>query len=210
MRKFSFLFVPLCLLAVELTAHANPPGSLTGSSGAFTPNSTGEIDTTTGYMGTATYNLNNTTGASVSYYLCYEVDVYIDSGEYAGWNQYQVGYVSTTAVTGNNSYSVDFTADLTTGIPEGTYNVSIFVATVGTGGVVGTILTTGGDGDNTNAMVPTAAEKGKSDPLPNPEPPPGPDPGDNPPVEYPILPPSGPSGPGSITNKPYTDDGGGH
>lgn len=36
-----------------------------------------------------------------------------------------------------------------------------------------------------------------SDPLPNPEPPPGPDPGDNPPVVYPILPPSGPSGPGS-------------
>jgi hypothetical protein len=35
------------------------------------------------------------------------------------------------------------------------------------------------------------------DPLPNPEPPPGPDPGDNPPVVYPILPPSGPSGPGS-------------
>ena len=37
----------------------------------------------------------------------------------------------------------------------------------------------------------------KSDPLPNPEPPPGPDPGDNPPVVYPILPTSGPSGPGS-------------
>jgi hypothetical protein len=36
-----------------------------------------------------------------------------------------------------------------------------------------------------------------SDPLPNPEPPPGPDPGDNPPVVYPILPPSGPNGPGS-------------
>jgi hypothetical protein len=35
------------------------------------------------------------------------------------------------------------------------------------------------------------------DPLPNPEPAPGPDPGDNPVVEYPILPPSGPSGPGS-------------
>ena len=36
-----------------------------------------------------------------------------------------------------------------------------------------------------------------SDPLPHPEPPPGPDPGDNAPVVYPILPPSGPSGPGS-------------
>ena len=36
-----------------------------------------------------------------------------------------------------------------------------------------------------------------SDPLPNPEPPPGPDPGDNPPFVYPIIPPSGPSGPGS-------------
>jgi hypothetical protein len=36
-----------------------------------------------------------------------------------------------------------------------------------------------------------------SDPLPKPEPPPGPDPGDNPPVVYPILPPSGPNGPGS-------------
>ena len=36
-----------------------------------------------------------------------------------------------------------------------------------------------------------------SDPLPRPEPPPGPDPGDNPPVVYPIIPPSGPSGPGS-------------
>ena len=36
-----------------------------------------------------------------------------------------------------------------------------------------------------------------SDPLPNPEPPPGPDPGDDPPIVYPILPPSGPSGPGS-------------
>jgi hypothetical protein len=36
-----------------------------------------------------------------------------------------------------------------------------------------------------------------SDPLPHPEPPPRPDPGDNPPVVYPIIPPSGPSGPGS-------------
>jgi hypothetical protein len=36
-----------------------------------------------------------------------------------------------------------------------------------------------------------------ADPLPNPEPPPGPDPGDNPPFVYPIIPPSGPSGPGS-------------
>jgi hypothetical protein len=36
-----------------------------------------------------------------------------------------------------------------------------------------------------------------NDPLPNPEPAPGPDPGDNPPIVYPILPPSGPSGPGS-------------
>jgi hypothetical protein len=36
-----------------------------------------------------------------------------------------------------------------------------------------------------------------SDPIPNPEPAPGPDPGDNPPVVYPVLPPSGPSGPGS-------------
>jgi hypothetical protein len=36
-----------------------------------------------------------------------------------------------------------------------------------------------------------------SDPLPDPEPDPGPDPGDNPPIVYPILPPSGPSGPGS-------------
>lgn len=35
------------------------------------------------------------------------------------------------------------------------------------------------------------------DPLPNPEPPPGPDPGDNPPIVYPVLPVSGPSGPGS-------------
>jgi hypothetical protein len=35
------------------------------------------------------------------------------------------------------------------------------------------------------------------DPLPNPEPPPGPDPGDNPPVIYPITPPSLGSGPGS-------------
>jgi hypothetical protein len=38
---------------------------------------------------------------------------------------------------------------------------------------------------------------GESDPLPDPEPEPGPDPGDNPPVNYPFLPPSGPSGPGS-------------
>lgn len=37
---------------------------------------------------------------------------------------------------------------------------------------------------------------GDHDPLPNPEPPPGPDPGNNPPIVYPFLPPSGPSGPG--------------
>jgi hypothetical protein len=42
-----------------------------------------------------------------------------------------------------------------------------------------------GDGDNDD------------DPLPNPEPAPGPDPGDTPPIIYPFLPPSGPSGPGS-------------
>ena len=34
------------------------------------------------------------------------------------------------------------------------------------------------------------------DPLPEPEPPP-PYPGDEPPIEYPVLPPSGPAGPGS-------------
>jgi hypothetical protein len=38
---------------------------------------------------------------------------------------------------------------------------------------------------------------GDGDPLPDPEPEPGPDPGDNPPIDYPFLPPSGPSGPGS-------------
>jgi hypothetical protein len=36
-----------------------------------------------------------------------------------------------------------------------------------------------------------------SDPLPEPEPAPPPYPGDNPPIEYPLLPPSGPAGPGS-------------
>ncbi len=41
-----------------------------------------------------------------------------------------------------------------------------------------------GDGDNDD------------DPLPNPEPDPGPDTG-TPPIVYPYLPPSGPSGPGS-------------
>jgi hypothetical protein len=46
-------------------------------------------------------------------------------------------------------------------------------------------------------LHPETQADGKSDPLPNPEPPPGPDPGDNPPIVYPILPPSGPSGPGS-------------
>jgi hypothetical protein len=35
------------------------------------------------------------------------------------------------------------------------------------------------------------------DPLPEPEPAPPPYPGDNPPIEYPLLPPSGPAGPGS-------------
>jgi hypothetical protein len=34
------------------------------------------------------------------------------------------------------------------------------------------------------------------DPLPPPEPPPGPDPGGDPPIGYPVLPPSGPIGPG--------------
>jgi hypothetical protein len=38
---------------------------------------------------------------------------------------------------------------------------------------------------------------GDNDPLPDPEPEPGPDPGDNPPINYPFLPPSGPSGPGA-------------
>lgn len=35
------------------------------------------------------------------------------------------------------------------------------------------------------------------DPLPDPEPPPPPYPGDDPPIEYPVLPQSGPIGPGS-------------
>jgi hypothetical protein len=36
----------------------------------------------------------------------------------------------------------------------------------------------------------------KDDPLPEPEPVPPPYPGDDPPIEYPLLPPSGPAGPG--------------
>jgi hypothetical protein len=35
------------------------------------------------------------------------------------------------------------------------------------------------------------------DPLPEPEPAPPPYPGDYPPIEYPLLPPSGPAGPGA-------------
>jgi hypothetical protein len=35
------------------------------------------------------------------------------------------------------------------------------------------------------------------DPLPQPEPAPPPYPGDDPPIDYPLLPPSGPAGPGS-------------
>jgi hypothetical protein len=35
------------------------------------------------------------------------------------------------------------------------------------------------------------------DPLPEPEPAPPPYPGDDPPIDYPLLPPSGPAGPGS-------------
>jgi hypothetical protein len=36
-----------------------------------------------------------------------------------------------------------------------------------------------------------------NDPPPEPEPPPPPYPGDNPPIDYPTLPPLGPAGPGS-------------
>jgi hypothetical protein len=36
-----------------------------------------------------------------------------------------------------------------------------------------------------------------TDPLPEPEPAPPPYPGDDPPIDYPLLPPSGPAGPGS-------------
>ena len=36
----------------------------------------------------------------------------------------------------------------------------------------------------------------EEDPLPEPEPAPPPYPGDDPPIEYPLLPPSGPAGPG--------------
>jgi hypothetical protein len=35
------------------------------------------------------------------------------------------------------------------------------------------------------------------DPLPEPEPAPPPYPGNDPPIDYPLLPPSGPAGPGS-------------
>jgi hypothetical protein len=35
------------------------------------------------------------------------------------------------------------------------------------------------------------------DPLPDPEPVPPPYPGENPPIEYPTLPPAGPAGPGN-------------
>jgi len=42
-----------------------------------------------------------------------------------------------------------------------------------------------------------ATQFGDDDPPPQPEPPLPPDPGDDPPIEYPLLPPSGPAGPGS-------------
>lgn len=205
MRKPLFLATVLGLLAIcGLAAHAHY-GSLTASDAVFTPNSSGEINTTTGYMGTATWSLDNTNAGLTHFYLCYEVDVYVydEESEYYGWNVYQVGYVKSACGNGNYAGSVDFTADLTTGIPDGTYNVAFWITTIGTDNVVGTILTSGGDGDNTNAMVQSSGVY-KIDPLPDPEPAPGPDPGDNPPVVYPILPPSGPSGPGSITVNPAT------
>ncbi len=55
---------------------------------------------------------------------------------------------------------------------------------------------------STIAVVAVAVPSTKSggmqcdDPLPEPEPPPS-YPGDEPPIEYPITPPSGPGGPGS-------------
>jgi hypothetical protein len=47
------------------------------------------------------------------------------------------------------------------------------------------------------AAVPRAGDG--DDPLPDPEPDPPPYPGDDPPIEYPVLPPSGPIGPGLVS-----------
>jgi hypothetical protein len=49
----------------------------------------------------------------------------------------------------------------------------------------------------TTLAVPVVSIPAADDPLPDPEPPPPPDPGNCPPVEYPVLPSSGPPGPGS-------------
>jgi hypothetical protein len=46
------------------------------------------------------------------------------------------------------------------------------------------------------AASPAPVSVSYDDPQPDPEPSPGPYPGDNPPVEYPEFPPSGPVGPG--------------
>jgi hypothetical protein len=43
---------------------------------------------------------------------------------------------------------------------------------------------------------------GSDDPLPKPQPAPGPYPGDDPPIDHPELPPSGPVGPGSRGRPP--------
>jgi hypothetical protein len=48
-----------------------------------------------------------------------------------------------------------------------------------------------------STVVPASLQPADDDPLPEPEPSPGPYPGDNPPIDHPELPPSGPVGPGS-------------
>jgi hypothetical protein len=46
-------------------------------------------------------------------------------------------------------------------------------------------------------VVATIQSAPDDDPLPDPEPDPIPYPGDGPPIEYPLLPPVGPAGPGA-------------
>ncbi len=208
MRKLLFCIALAAIASLCLAPTAN---AQTVSNVSFVANTGSVVDQTSGFMGMLLWQCDNTSPFPVSYYIAYEIDVYVPG---TGWTEYMTGYNSVASNAGTTYNEVQFYADVVTGIPAGCmYNVATWICTYNEDGTVADILASTGDTDTDYSgfvcYVPIKLPPPALWP-PYPSPPlyiaPPPVRGKIPKIIYPVLPPSGPSGPGSFYTSPNDTD----
>lgn len=138
------------------------------------------------YCGSCLF-VTSVSGFSSSFYVYYEIHRW-NTGTLA-WDLYDEAAVSGTDGNGTHHHAVDFFGPTAA---NGMYCITCWVGEKdGSGHFTSNIV-------KMNQMFVSRGTSYTGDPLPRPEPSPGPYPGDDPPIDHPELPPSGPVGPGAL------------